>query len=108
MPLDPSRYKDHKVSRGYTYHYYFTAARNGKPTLILAHGFPCFSEEWNQVVKILEPQGYGLIVPDLLGYGGTSKPTEPEEYVVAKIAGDVVEILDAEGLDKVVAIGHDW
>lgn len=106
--LNPSKYKNFKTSRGFTYHYYFTGAWENKPTILLAHGFPCFSAEWYKVVQILEQKGYGLIVPDLFGYGGTSKPTDPQAYTLALMAGDVVEILEAEGLKKIVAFGHDW
>ena len=51
---------------------------------------------------------YRLVVPDLLGYSGTSKPTDPESYLYEKLSGDLVEILDAEGIDKVVSVGHDF
>ncbi|KAJ7026783.1 Alpha/Beta hydrolase protein [Mycena alexandri] len=49
-----------------------------------------------------------LLVPDLLGYGGTDKPTDPKLYFGSGHAQDIVDILDAEGLDQVIAIGHNW
>ncbi|EKM52130.1 uncharacterized protein PHACADRAFT_262639 [Phanerochaete carnosa HHB-10118-sp] len=44
----------------------------------------------------------------MLGYGGTDKPTDPAAYVPSLLARDVVDVLDAEELDRVVAVGHDW
>lgn len=48
-----------------------------------------------------------LILPDLLGYGGTDKPTDPAAYAYHLMVRDIVDILDAEGIDKVVSLGHD-
>ncbi|KAJ7722814.1 alpha/beta-hydrolase, partial [Mycena metata] len=49
-----------------------------------------------------------LLVPDLLGCGGTDKPTDPKLYVGSGHAKDFLDIFDAEGLEQVIAIGHDW
>ncbi|KAK7047663.1 hypothetical protein VNI00_006431 [Paramarasmius palmivorus] len=59
-------------------------------------------------VTYFEERGYGLIVPDMLGYGGTSKPTDIPAYRYSLIAADLKDILDAEKVQKVVAFGHDW
>ncbi|KAI0633811.1 alpha/beta-hydrolase [Trametes polyzona] len=106
--MDAALYKDLKVSRGFTYHYFYSPAAAGKPTLLLLHGFPATSFEWHRQVAYFRPKGYGLLVPDMLGAGGTSTPIDPEVFRFALIARDVVDLLDAERLDKVVGIGHDW
>lgn len=49
-----------------------------------------------------------MIVPDMLGYGGTSTPLEKELYCGNGLAKDVVDIMDKEGVQKAVVIGHDW
>lgn len=43
----------------------------------------------------------------MLGYGGTDKPTEPKMYRHNLVCKDIIEILDAEKVEKSVAIGHD-
>ena len=106
--MDPTKFKDLQVKRGYTYHYYSSPAAPGKPTLYLVHGFPSTSSDWSRQVAHLQPLGYGIVVPDCLGYGGTSKPTDYKEYRHKLIAQDLVDILDAEGLQSVIGIGHDW
>ncbi|KAI0320410.1 alpha/beta-hydrolase [Amylostereum chailletii] len=106
--MDPSGYKTHTTSRGIAYNYYQAAPREGKPTLLLAHGFPSSSADWTPFVAFFQPIGYGLIVPDMLGYGGTDKPTDPAKYVGSGIAQDLIDLLDAEGAGEAVAIGHDW
>lgn len=106
--MDQSRYKKVKTRRGFTYSYYVSPPATGKPVLFFAHGFPANSSLWRKQVAFFEPLGYGLLVPDLLGYGGTDKPTDPKLYVGSGHANDIADILDAEGLEQVIAIGHDW
>ncbi|KAG7100071.1 hypothetical protein E1B28_001855 [Marasmius oreades] len=107
--MDSNCYKDLKTSRGLNYHYYFSPAASGdKHTLVLLHGFPSTSYDWRHQVAFFKGKGYGLIVPDMLGYGGTAKPLDPAEYKHSLITKDITDILDAEKVDKAVIIGHDW
>jgi len=55
-----------------------------------------------------QEKGYGLIVPDLLGYGGTAKPANVEADLSRLIVKDIVDILDAERIQKVIEFGNDW
>jgi soluble epoxide hydrolase / lipid-phosphate phosphatase len=106
--MDSSLYKDLVVSRGLKYHYYYSPPTDGKPCILFLHGFPSTSRDWRFQVPYFKELGYGLIVPDMPGYGGTSKPLDPSELLPSKVTKDLVEILDAESAEKVVAIGHDW
>ena len=79
-----------------------------KPYLLFLHGFPESPYDWLHQIKFVREKGYGVIAPDLLGYGDTDKPDDPAEYRMKKMAQEVIGILDAEGIDKVVGVGHDW
>ncbi|KAH7888898.1 Alpha/Beta hydrolase protein [Phlebopus sp. FC_14] len=103
-----SRYRNSVTTRGFEYHYLSIPAQPGKPTLLFLHGFPSTSYDWYRQIEFFEPKGYGLVVPDMLGYGGTAKPVEPAAFLHTAIAQDIVDILDAEGSKDVFAIGHDW
>lgn len=107
--MDTLTKKTLTTTRGYTYTYYVSPAKEGKPTVLLQHGFPDDAAEWENVItKHLVPVGYGAIAPDMLGYAGTSKPTDPAAYKMSGLTADLAEILDAEGVDKVISLGHDW
>ncbi|KAJ2934991.1 hypothetical protein H1R20_g2113, partial [Candolleomyces eurysporus] len=101
-------FKDFKVSRGHNYHYYFSAPEPGKLSLLLVHGFPSLAIDWHHQINYFKAKGYGLVVPDQLGYGGTDKPVDHKEYLHGLLAKDLVEIVDHEKLTDVIAIGHDW
>lgn len=106
--MDASLYKTTAVSRGFTYHYYHSPAATGKPTILFVHGFPSSSYDWRRQVEHFRPQGYGIIIPDILGVSGTSKPDNADAFRFALVARDIVDVLDTEGLNAVVGIGHDW
>ncbi|EKM56434.1 uncharacterized protein PHACADRAFT_207672 [Phanerochaete carnosa HHB-10118-sp] len=60
--MDVSLYKDVVTSRGLMYHYYFSLAQ--------------FS-----IQAGLTDKDYGVLPLDMLGYGGTDKPTDPAAHV---------------------------
>jgi soluble epoxide hydrolase/lipid-phosphate phosphatase len=49
-----------------------------------------------------------MIVPDMLGYGGTSKPLHTKAYSGKSMAQDIYEILEHEKIDSALGVGHDW
>lgn len=107
--LDSTKYKTLATSRNLTYSYFVQlTSQPSLPTLLLLHGFPCQSADWHHQIAHFSKLGYGLIVPDLLGYGGTDKPTDAKLYGLKGMAGDVKEILEKEHVDSVVVVGHDW
>lgn len=55
---------------------------------------------------------YPMILPDLLGFSGSSKPTDPYRYNYKTQANALAQILDTEGLRsttrRTIVVGHDW
>ena len=100
--------KDVKTKRGLNYHYLFVPSQAGKPTLVLLHGFPSTIRDWRFQIEHFSSKGYGLVVPDMLGYGGTDKPLDVKYYSWQDMSSDILDILDAEALDRVIVVGHDW
>jgi soluble epoxide hydrolase / lipid-phosphate phosphatase len=107
--MDKLTKKTMKVSRGYTYTYYTSPAKEDKCTVLLVHGWPDSAAQWSHFAnEHLIPEGYGVVAIDCLGYAGTSKPTDYNVYNFKDMTKDVVDILDAEKLEKVISLGHDW
>lgn len=80
---------------------------DGLPLLML-HGWPELAFSWAPLVPALTKAGCRLYMPDIKGFGGSSKPTDVEEYRMEKIAQDYRALLDTVGLEKAVIVGHDW
>lgn len=91
------------------YTYYTSAASKQRPTLLLLHGCPDVASLWSDLIRShLQPAGYGVLAPDLVGYGGSSKPSDLERYAQQNVTKDLVDILDHEGIATTVVVGHDF
>ncbi|KAF4309741.1 Alpha/beta hydrolase fold-1 [Botryosphaeria dothidea] len=97
--------------RDLQYTYYASLPTNtsiGGPTLLLLHGFPDSASVWSAVIPYLLTLGLRILVSDLLGYAGTSKPWDPSFFNSKAMANDLAEILSREDVTNVIPIGHDW
>ncbi|THH18733.1 hypothetical protein EW146_g2315 [Bondarzewia mesenterica] len=72
------------------------------------HGFPFSSWDWSSQVAFFKLHGYGLIILDMLGYVGMNKPIDPKVYIRSELARDIMDIMDNEGVQKGIIVGHDW
>lgn len=98
-----------KLPGGVTYRYiYVRPQARGLPHILFVHGFPSSSYDWRHQIQYFTEKGYGVVAPDLLGYGGTDKPQEVEAYRHKKMAGEIMAVLDHEGIQTVLGVGHDW
>lgn len=82
---------------------------NGKPALILLHGYPQSSYMWHAVAPKLADK-YFVICPDLRGYGDSAKPEGDDAHAVYSkrmMAQDVVSLADELGIDRFALVGHD-
>lgn len=83
-------------------------AGDGPPVLLL-HGYPQCHVMWHLVAPRLAEK-FTIIVPDLRGYGDSSKPSgDPTHALYSKraMAADMVEVMDALGHQKFAVFGHD-
>jgi len=106
--MDGFAKKTLRTSRGLDYTYWIRRSADDKPALLLHHGFPDDHEVWIPVIPYLIDTGHTIIVPDLLGYGQTSKPSDAQLYNSGAMAKDMMEILDNENQPYVISVGHDW
>lgn len=104
----PSLAKTALLKDGTSYGYVYVPAKPEKPTLLLLHGAPSSCYDWRYQIEHLPLAGYGVLAPDLLGYGDTDKPKAIEPYRLKYISSHVDELLMHEQLGEVIGIGHDW
>jgi haloacetate dehalogenase len=80
-----------------------------KPALLLLHGFPQSHVMWHRVAQQLQ-QDYFLVMPDLRGYGDSSKPQAKPEHIQAskrEMAKDMVDVMTTLNIDQFYLCGHD-
>ena len=103
------RRQSFSTSRSHVYSYIHVQSTNSeRPTLLLLHGFPSHASDWIYQIEHFSSLGYGILAPDLLGYGQTSKPRNADAYRLKRMSNDLIELLDYVNLEKVIGIGHDF
>lgn len=84
-----------------------TAGPSDGAPIVLLHGFPQDATSWTEVATKLADRGYRTYAPDLRGYAPTARPQERSDYSVARLASDVVTLVQSIGGPVHIA-GHDW
>jgi soluble epoxide hydrolase/lipid-phosphate phosphatase len=98
----------HTVSTHHSYSYVYISPKSKElSTILLLHGFPSSCYDWRHQIDYFSQRGYGILAPDLLGFGGSSKPNDINEYRAKVMANDVIELLDQENIERVHVVGHD-
>jgi haloacetate dehalogenase len=86
-----------------------TGGASGAPPLLLMHGFPQTHAMWRRVAVALEDR-FRLVMPDLRGYGDSSKPAgvpDHANYSKRAMALDMARLMTALGHDRFAVVGHD-
>jgi pimeloyl-ACP methyl ester carboxylesterase len=78
------------------------------PLVLLCHGFPESWYSWRHQLRTLGDAGFHALAPDMRGYGQTDRPKEVEAYDIFQLTGDLVGLVNAEGGQPTVIVGHDW
>ena len=79
------------------------------PPLLLLHGYPQTGAMWHAVAPALADDRT-VVVPDLRGYGASSKPETTEDhepYSKRAMARDMVAVMGELGFDTFDLAGHD-
>jgi pimeloyl-ACP methyl ester carboxylesterase len=91
-------------ARGVRFHVTESGPEDGRPVLAL-HGWPQHHYAYNDLLAD-PPQGLRIIAPDLPGFGWSGPA--PHKWAKEDVASDVLALLDALGLDRVLLVAHDW
>src|SRR6187549_3862152 len=86
---------------------------NGKPLILLLHGFPELAYSWRKVMLPLAQAGYHVVAPDQRGYGRTtgwdgSYDADGDPFRNVNMVRDAMGLVYALGYRSVAGVvGHD-
>ncbi|MFD5245708.1 alpha/beta fold hydrolase [Amycolatopsis sp. NPDC058340] len=82
----------------------------GGAPVVLLHGFPYDVRAYDEVAAVLAAGGASVFVPYLRGFGGTRflDDATPRSGQQAALAQDLIDFMDAVGLEDAVVAGYDW
>jgi len=100
-----------KIPAGFTEHdaevngvrIHYSIGGKGSPVVLL-HGYAQTSHMWNPIMPLLA-KNHTVIVPDLRGAGGSSKPESG--YDKKNMAVDIHDLVTSLGFKRASVVGHD-
>lgn len=92
----------HAVQAGDTHWVYYEGGEG--PTIVLLHGFAADRDIWLKTAKELTPH-FHLIIPDLPGWGDSSRDSAAS-YTVEAQAARLDSFVGTLGLQRFVLVGH--
>lgn len=85
--------------------YIYLQGQPGKAVVTLMHGKNFNADYWAETAKFLHAKGYGVLIPDQIGFGKSSKPAN-YQYSFAALASNTQALLRALKIQKTVVLGH--
>ena len=85
--------------------YMYLPPKEDFPVITLLHGKNFNAAYWDTTARWLHEQGYGVLMPDQIGFGKSSKPTD-YQYSFATLANNTKALLDKLSIVRTVVVGH--
>ncbi|WP_327274093.1 SDR family oxidoreductase [Streptomyces sp. NBC_01224] len=81
----------------------------GRPTIVLVHGYPDSKEVWTDIAGQLADQWH-VVLYDVRGHGRSTAPAPLRGgFTLEKLTDDFLAVADAVSPDRPVhLVGHDW
>lgn len=89
-------------------HYLDEGPGDSSEIILLLHGEPSWSYLYRKMIPPLAKNGYRVIAPDLIGFGKSDKPTDPEIYTYLQHVNWLKEFVLALDLKRVTVFCQDW
>src|SRR5690349_4314587 len=90
---------------GWRMHYIDEGA--GDP-IVLLHGNPTWGFLYRDVIPPLVAAGHRVIVPDMIGFGLSEKPTREHAHSLDGHSANLVALVRKLDLQRVTMVCHDW
>jgi haloalkane dehalogenase len=88
-------------------HYIDEGASDGELILCM-HGQPNWSYSFRKMIVPLAEAGFRVIVPDIVGFGRSDKPTKRSDYTFARHVAWLRSFIEGLDLKNINLIAQDW
>ena len=88
-------------------HYLEEGPATADPVLLM-HGEPSWSFLYRKMIPLLVAAGQRVIVPDLVGFGRSDKPTRRSDYTYQRHVDWMQSLLDQLQLENITLVCQDW
>lgn len=88
--------------------HYIDEGPSGATPILMLHGEPSWGFLYRKMVSVLVEAGHRVIVPDLIGFGRSDKPTKQTDYTYQRHVDWMSSILKQLDLSQVTLVCQDW
>lgn len=88
-------------------HYVDEGPADAAPVLML-HGEPSWAYLYRKMIPGIASAGYRAVVPDLIGFGRSDKPSEQSDYTFQRHVDWMTSFIEQLDLRSVTLFGQDW
>ncbi|RUO26537.1 alpha/beta hydrolase [Aliidiomarina minuta] len=85
--------------------YMHLPAEEGQPTVLLLHGKNFGADYWEDTANYLHEKGYGVLMPDQIGFGKSSKP-EHYQFTIEGLVNNTRELAHSLDIAELIVMGH--
>ncbi|WP_158771304.1 alpha/beta fold hydrolase [Paraglaciecola sp. L1A13] len=85
--------------------YMYLPPTDNKEVVVLLHGKNFNSAYWQSTASYLHKQGYGVLMPDQIGFGKSSKPLD-YQYSFAALASHTKALMSSLDIKQGIILGH--
>lgn len=78
------------------------------PIVLMLHGEPSWSYLYRKMVPVIVAAGYRAIVPDLIGFGRSDKPSQRSDYTYQRHVDWVRSFILQLNLTDITLVCQDW
>ena len=76
--------------------------------MLLLHGEPSWSFLYRKMVPIIAGAGFRAVIPDLVGFGRSDKPSKRTDYTYQRHVDWMRSVVEQLGLSRITLFGQDW
>lgn len=85
--------------------YIYLPPKAGKPVVTLMHGKNFNAHYWTSTAQLLQERGFGVLIPDQIGFGKSSKPTD-YQYSFPALAHHTHALMASLNIKSSIVLGH--
>jgi haloalkane dehalogenase/tRNA(adenine34) deaminase len=93
---------------GLRLHYLDEGPQTAARTFLCLHGQPTWSYLYRRMIAVFTTAGHRVVVPDLLGFGRSDKPTGEAVYTFDFHRNSLLAFIEALDLRNIVLVVQDW
>lgn len=85
--------------------YIYLPGNPDMPVVTLMHGKNFNADYWTGTAEYLQKEGYGVLIPDQIGFGKSSKPAD-YQFSFPALANNTKRLMTYLNIEKSIIVGH--